>query len=351
MDEARRSRQRPRGGALMGLRWLGLFALLLLATVVIAFGFGRFPLGAAEIVRFFMAAAGIHGMEEQRYETLRNLIIDIRYPRIAAAVLIGAALASAGAAFQAVFRNPLVSPGLLGVLAGAAFGASIGILMSGSWVVVQVCAFAAGLLAVLVGLGIANLFGSASIIMLVLGGVISSALFTSLLTIVKYVADPQSELPVIVYWLMGNMGMIRTEQLTFMALPVLIGVVLLSLMGRALDALSMGDDEARTLGIPVTALRYAVIGLATLISAITVSAVGMVGWVGLIIPHVARLIVGPSNGLLIPASALLGATFLVAADIAARSVASIEIPIGIVTELLGIPVFVLVLSRARKGWV
>lgn len=331
-------------------RWIGLLALALPASVLLAFSVGRFPLDVAEILRFLMAACGWVEIDADRYGVLHNLIVDIRYPRIAAAVLVGAGLSAAGAAYQAVFRNPLVSPDLLGVLAGAAFGAAAGILIEGNWFVVQATSFLAGLLAVSVGLAVANLFGSASIIMLVLGGVISSALFSSLLTIVKYVADPQSQLPVIVYWLMGNIGMARMSQIPWMAVPVLAGVVLLSVLGRALDAMSMGDDEARTLGVPVSLLRYAIIGVATLVSAVTVSVVGIVGWIGLVVPHIARLLVGPSNAALIPASALLGASFLVVADVVARSAAGIEIPIGIVTELLGIPVFILVLSRVRRGW-
>lgn len=324
--------------------------MLLPAALLLAFGAGRIPLEMSEILRFVLAACGLTEFDAQRYALLHNLIIDIRLPRIAAAVLVGAGLCAAGAAFQGVFRNPLVSPDLLGVLAGAALGAALGILLDGSWLLVQGLSFVAGLLAVSLGLAIANLFGIASVITLVLGGIIASALFSSALSVVKYVADPQSQLPVITYWLMGNMGMARMSQLPAMALPVLAGVLLLAALGRALDAMAMGDDEARTLGVPVQGLRYAVIATATLVSAATVSVVGMVGWIGLVVPHIARLLVGPANAVLIPASALLGASFLVLADLCARSFAGIEIPIGIVTQLLGIPVFILVLGRVRRGW-
>lgn len=327
-----------------------LLAFLLPAAVLFAFGVGRYPIAVAEILRFLLAACGLAEFDPQRYELLRNLIVDIRFPRIAAPVLVGAALSAAGAAYQAVFRNPLVSPDLLGVLAGAAFGAAAGILLDGNWLLVQGLSFACGLLAVSIGLAIATLFGVASIITLVLGGVISSALFASALSMIKYVADPLSQLPVITYWLMGNIGMARMAQLPWMALPVLAGVLLLALLGRALDAMAMGDDEARTLGVPVQALRFAIIAAATLVSAATVSVVGMIGWIGLVVPHIARLLVGPSNAVLIPASALLGAAFLVLADVLARSATGIEIPIGIVTQLLGIPVFILVLGRVRRGW-
>lgn len=327
-----------------------LLALLLVMSIVFAFGIGRYPVTGRDLFDFALAATGLGGMESDRYDLLSNLILDIRAPRIVAAVLVGASLATAGASFQAVFRNPLVSPGLLGVLAGAGFGAALGILVSGSWVVVQLLAFACAVLAVLFALGIANLFGGASLVMLILGGIISGALFSALLTLVKYAADPGDQLPAITYWLMGNLGTARMEQLQWAALPVLAGILIIWVLGRALDAMSMGDEEAQTLGVPVAAVRYAIIAIATMISAVSVSMVGMIGWIGLIIPHIARLMIGPMNMRLIPASALLGASFLVGADILARSLSGIEIPIGIVTEILGIPIFVLVLARVRRGW-
>ena len=186
--------------------------------------------------------------------------------------------------------------------------------------------------------------------MLVLGGVISSALFSSLLSLVKYLADPYNQLPTIVYWLMGSLAMADLHQVAWLAPPMVLAMGLLLLCGRALDALSMGDDEALALGVPVTAIRATVIFAATLISALTVSLAGIIGWVGLIIPHIARLMVGPGNARLLPVSTLLGAIFLLAADALSRSLNTTEIPIGIVTELLGIPCFLLVLHRVRRGW-
>lgn len=329
---------------------LKVLALLLAASIVFAFSIGRYPVGIGDLVEFAAAWLGLRHMDQSRFDLLSNLIVDIRAPRIAAAVLVGASLATAGAAFQAVFRNPLVSPGLLGVLSGAGFGAAIGILVSGNWIVVQLLAFACGILAVVFALGVANLFGNASLVMLILGGIISGAFFSAMLTLVKYAADPTNELPAIVYWLMGNLGTARMQQLGWAALPMLGGILAMATLGRALDAMSMGDDEAHTLGVPVTVIRYLVIALATMISAISVSMVGIIGWIGLIIPHIARLLIGPLNMRLIPASALLGAAFLVIADILARAMSGIEIPIGIVTEILGVPIFILVLSRVRRGW-
>lgn len=333
--------------------WLRLGPALLLgvvAAMLAALCVGRYPLPLADILRFLGAAAGLWEMPTREFDTLFNLIVRIRLPRVLAAVLVGMSLATAGAAFQGVFRNPLVSPGLLGVLAGAAFGAALGIVLDLPWAMVQLLAFLMGVAAVTVGVGIATLFGNGSVIMMVLGGVISGALFTSLLSMVKYVADPYNQLPAIVHWLMGSLALADLDQIGVLIIPIGIGVALLCTLGRALDALTMGDDEARALGMPVQALRILIVALATLISALTVSLAGIIGWVGLIVPHIARLLVGPGNAALLPTSAALGAGFLLAADGISRTVATTEIPIGIVTELIGVIAFVLVLGRVRKGW-
>lgn len=327
-----------------------ILTIVLLGAMVAALTVGRYPLHLADIREFAEALVGITTMSPSRYELLRNIIVDIRLPRILAAALVGSALASSGAGFQAIFRNPLVSPGILGVLGGAGFGAAIGILCSGNWAVVQSCAFAMGLAAVGVSLTVANLFGQASIVMLVLGGIVSGSLFTAALSIVKYTADPYDQLPAIVYWLLGNLGTVGLEQIYWAGIPVITGVIVLSIYGRALDPLTMGDDEARSLGLPAQAIRYAVVAAATLVSALSVSLAGMIGWVGLVVPHFARIVLGPRNVVLVPASAFLGAIFLIVADALTRTLFSTEIPIGIVTELLGIPAFILVLRHTRRGW-
>lgn len=336
-------------------RWslFGLSPVLIIGVALAMLGalcIGRYPLPVHDILRFLGTSLGLADMPAAEYETLYNLIVRIRLPRVLAAVLVGASLATAGAAFQGVFRNPLVSPSLLGVLAGAAFGAALGILLGLPWTGVQILSFAMGVGAVGLGVGIAGLFRGGGIVMMVLGGIVSGALFTSLLSMVKYAADPYNQLPAIVYWLMGSLAMADLGQVGALAVPMLLGIGLLVALGRPLDALTMGDDEARSLGVPVRGIRYTIIVLSTLISAMTVSLAGMIGWVGLIVPHIARLIVGPGNALLLPTSAALGASFLLAADGLSRTLTTTEIPIGIVTELIGIPAFLLVLGRARKGW-
>lgn len=323
---------------------------LLLTAMALSLSIGRYPLPMADLVSYLAAQFGWVDLAPARAELLHNLIVNVRLPRVLVAALVGAALSCSGAAFQGVFRNPLVSPNLLGVLAGAAFGAALGMLISDAWWVVQLTAFAMGLAAVLLGLAIAQVFARGALIMLVLGGIVSGALFTALLSMVKYAADPYNQLPAIVYWLMGSFAQADLGQLAWAAPLLLAGIGVLCASGRSLDALAMGDDEARSLGVPVTALRLTAITAATLICAITVAMAGMIGWVGLMIPHVARLMVGPAHARLLPVSAFLGAIFMLLADGLARNLFEAEIPIGIVTELLGIPAFLLVLRRVKRGW-
>jgi iron complex transport system permease protein len=334
-------------------RVVSLFVALALALAGAALGalsIGRYGLSVAEILRFLAARARLVAPDPARDDLLRNIIVDIRLPRILAAGVIGASLSVAGAAYQSVFRNPLASPALLGALGGASFGAALALVLGLAFAAVQGFAFLGGVGAVALGVVVANLFGEASTITLILGGMISGAFFTAALSLVKYAADPYDQLPAIVYWLMGSLAGVSLDQMLWTAPPMLAGMAALALLGRPLDALAMGEDEARGLGVPVAALRYGAIALATLVSALSVSLSGMIGWIGLFAPHFARLLVGPGNVRLLPASALVGAIFLIGADTLARSVARAEIPIGIVTELLGIPAFVFVLRRARKGW-
>jgi len=257
------------------LRWLAA-PLLALAMTSLALSVGRYPLAPLETLRFLAALAGLADMEPARYELLYNLIVEIRLPRVLAAILVGASLSVSGASYQALFRNPLVSPGLLGVLAGASAGAALGLILGGNWLLVQASAFLTGLVAVGIGVGIAHLFGGGSLVMLILGGILSGALFTSLLSVVKYLADPYNQLPAIVYWLMGSLGQVNLADMSWTAVPMVAGIVLLCFFGRALDALAMGDDEAQALGVPVRTVRLVTIATATLISALTVSIAGMI---------------------------------------------------------------------------
>ncbi|MGD9968923.1 MAG: FecCD family ABC transporter permease [Sulfuricurvum sp.] len=323
---------------------------LLIVAAVISLLWGQYPIDFPTFTgyldyRFF------GGESSDTYTLLDNIILQIRLPRILLAILIGSALAVSGSAFQAMFVNPLVSPGILGVLAGASFGAAVGMLISEHWYIVQILAFAFGFVAV----GVAVLIGSMvhnsrSTIMLVLGGVISSSLFTALLSVVKYVADPYSTLPAIVYWLMGSLTMADLHGVMLVSIPMLSSIAGLIVLSKYFDLLSLGDEEAKSLGVNVTLIRTAAIILATLASSLSVVMAGIIGWVGLIIPHIVRMAVGPSHRLLVPLSAIVGGIFLLVADSISRLALSVEIPIGILTSLIGIPVFIVVLKHARAAW-
>jgi len=325
---------------------------LLGGAALISLTLGRYPTNLSDILYFvaerFFRQGG--GLGEQRLQMLGNIFVDIRLPRIMAAVLIGSSLSVSGAAFQAMFINPLVSPGLLGVLAGASFGAALGIIFAKTWLAVQISAFACGLLAVLAAVGLAALYRGQRLLMLILGGVISGAMFTSLLMVVKYVADPYNQLPAIVYWLMGGLSLVDKETVWAVSIPLLLGMGTLFFLANYLNVLSMGDEEARSLGVNVKAVRLLLISAATLLSALTVAVGGIIGWVGLVIPHIARMIVGPDNRILLPTAALIGAIYLLTVDGMARLLFRAEVPLGILTSLVGIPFFALVLRKAKKGW-
>ncbi|GAA4494637.1 FecCD family ABC transporter permease [Gluconacetobacter tumulicola] len=325
---------------------VALGGLLLLMVVSLGLGWYRVPLG--DLVGVLVGRDG--GMPEGRRALLHSIVLGTRLPRIAGAVVVGGALSVSGAGFQAVFRNPLVSPGLLGVLAGAGFGAALGIVAGASPMGMHLLSFAGGAVAVAVAVGVARLFDAASMLMLVFSGLVSTALFTALLSLLKYVADPDRQLPDIVFWLLGSLTQVTGGDLGMMVAPVAIGIVALTLCGRMLDALAMGDDEARTLGVPVGVLRYGVIAVATVLSAVTVSVAGMIGWIGLIVPHVARLLAGPCNARVLPLSACLGGAFLLVCDDLARCVSVEEIPVGLIADLLGVVIFLGVLRLIRRGW-
>jgi iron complex transport system permease protein len=324
--------------------------LALVAATILALCSGRYRLAPTEVVLVLAHAVGLASDHAGGFDS--RIVLDARLPRIIAAMFVGAGLSVSGASYQAVFRNPLVSPGLLGVLAGAGFGAALAIVLSLSPALRLAFTFAGGVAAVTAAVGIAGLFGrGGDILLLVFGGLISGALFTALLSLVKFAADPASEqLQDIVFWLLGSLADIRPAELW--RLVPLLGACILVLIagGRFLDMLVLSDDEARSLGVPVTALRYAVIAAATATSGLTVGLAGMIGWVGLIVPHIARMLVGPAHRLLMPVSACLGGIFLLVADTVARSLTPSEIPIGIVTDLLGVVLFLLVLPRARRAW-
>lgn len=311
-------------------------------------GLGHYPLSPSAVLDVLWST--LVGAPSAQPPAVDNVVLAVRLPRVLAAMLVGASLAAAGAAYQTLFRNPLASPAILGVSAGAGFGAALAMLLYGGALAVQGAAFAGGLLAVGAAMFIAGRLGNGSPLVLVLAGLVVSALFQALTSALKYVADPTDTLPAIVFWLLGSLGRVGMRDLAWAAPFALGGLALLFLLRWPTQVLEAGDDEARTLGVPVGALRVALIAAATSMTAAAVSISGIVGWVGLLVPHLARLLVGPAYGALLPASALLGAGYLLLVDGLCRSAFAAELPLGIVTAVLGAPVFVVILAKARRQW-
>ncbi len=281
------------------------------------------------------------------------VLLVIRLPRILVAALAGAALAVSGAAYQGIFKNPMVSPDILGVSAGAGAGAAFALLVSLPSVAVHGVSFAFGVAAVLIVMSIARAFGKSgnTIVVMILAGTVISSVFTAFTSLLKYVADPDDKLPQITYWLMGSFARSGNNENVFvMAAALAIGAgVLLALRWR-INVMAFGDEEARSMGVNVRATRAAIILAATLLTSITVCMCGSVGWVGLIIPHILRLITGPNYRSLIPLSMLGGACFMVLVDDVARIIIPGELPISVLTALIGAPLFLFLLAKGRKEW-
>lgn len=282
--------------------------------------------------------------------TITTIVFEIRLPRIIGALVVGACLAISGAAFQSIFKNPLVSSDLLGVSNGAGFGAALAILISGANIVTQIFAFIFGLISVSATYLISKTYKAGGILVLVLSGVAISAFFNALVSAIKFIADPDDKLPEIVYWLMGSLASINADKLFMIAIPVIIGLVILLLLRWHMNLLAMGDEEAQSLGLNPSRIRLLIIAGCTLLTSAAVSISGIVGWIGLIIPHMARMIVGPDNRILLPASLSLGASFLLLIDNISRAVIAIEIPIGILTAIIGVPIFLYLLKRGYSEW-
>jgi iron complex transport system permease protein len=280
-----------------------------------------------------------------------TVVFNVRGPRIAAAILVGAALAAAGAAYQGLFRNPLVSPDILGVSTGAALGAVVGIYLSLGVVAIQTLAFVAGLGAVAVVYAIASaLRRHDPVLVLVLAGIVIGTLLGSCVSLLKYLADPYNQLPAITFWLLGSLASVTLGDVRAIVPSVLLGLVPLVLLRWRMNVMTLGEDEARALGVDTHRLRLAVVAAATLMTAAVVSISGVVGWIGLLVPHLARFLVGPDFRRLLPASILLGAGYLLGVDTLARTAARIEIPLGVLTAFIGAPFFIWILAASRKGW-
>lgn len=324
-------------------------ALLTVAIICLSLFIGRFTVPLSAVMQILWAK--ITFSVSDLPQTSQSVVLDIRLPRALLGALVGASLATGGAAFQSLFHNPLVSPGILGVTAGAGFGAALAIILFNSTAYTYVFAFVFGVVAVIISYAVGRIYDSTTTITLVLGGVIVSAMFSALLSMLKFVADPYNQLPTIVFWLMGSLAAARHDSVVSGGLPMLCGMLGLFFMRWRINVLSMGDKEAGSLGVNVGLNKALVILFATLSTAGAVCVSGIIGWVGLLVPHVGRMIVGNDNCHLMPVCMFLGACFLVGVDVMARSVSSSELPLGIITALVGGPFFVYLLKKTKgRNW-
>ena len=324
---------------------LALVALVLLTAW--SFSVGRFAIAPGDVARALWAA--ITGGESGLAKNVEAVVLQVRGPRVLAAMAVGAALAAAGAAYQNLFKNPLVSPDILGVSAGCALGAGLAILFGLSIVMIQGLAFAGGIAAVALVLAVGSwVRGRDPILTLILTGVVVGSLFGAGIALVKYLADPYNQLPAITFWLLGSFAGALPKDLA-VALPVMLaGLVPLVLLRWRIDLLALSEDEARSLGLDVARLRIAVIACATLVTASAVAIAGVIGWVGLVIPHAARLLVGAGFARVMPLSLALGAGFMLAVDTLCRTVSATEIPPGVATAFVGTPVFIVLLAATFR---
>ena len=330
-------------------RYFAIAVAALALLFVISFSVGRYPVSANELLRLLWFK--VSGTPSGLPETVETVVFKVRGPRVLASMMVGGALAVSGAVYQGLFRNPLVSPDILGVSSGAALGAVLGIYFSLGVFGIQALAFAGGLAAVaavyLIG---ALLRHHDPILTLVLAGVVIGTLLGSVVGLIKYLADPYNQLPAITFWLLGSLTGITAADLWAILPAIFFGLVPLYLLRWRMNVLTLGDEEAQALGVDARRLRLVVVAAATLMTAAAVSVSGIIGWIGLLIPHFARLLVGPDFARLLPAVVLLGAGYLLGVDTLARTISTIEVPLGVLTAFIGTPFFIWVLAVSHKGW-
>lgn len=323
--------------------YLLLLAVVLLIVVVISFMLGRYPINPSKL--FSILLHDIFGIGKTPDTRLTIVMYNIRLPRIIMAILVGGCLSAAGAAYQGVFQNPMASPDVLGASAGAAFGAAFAILKDASSIMITISAFAFSLLTVAITFFVSERAQGKKVLALILAGMMVSSLFTAGTSYLKLVADPNSQLQEITYWLMGSLSGTTKSEVIFASVPMAIGLIPILLLRWRINVLTLGDEEARAIGINATRTRLMVIFASTLITAASVSVTGMIGWVGLVIPHLSRRLVGNNYKYLMPASILFGGAFLLVVDDVSRNLLKTEIPIGILTAFIGAPFFLYLITR------
>ena len=319
--------------------------LILVAIVFFSFWVGYYPLAPSQVVHAFLYKFGYTG---EILPQALTIFCNIRLPRILSAAMIGASLAVAGSTYQGMFRNPLVSPDILGVSSGASLGAAFAILCGASNWVIQIAAFAGGVAAVASSYLISRKSAHSQTLSLVLTGSMIMALCNAGVTMIKYVADPNDMLQQITFWLMGSLTKTNMESFQWSEIQMANGLIVICVLRWRINLLTLDDEEAKSLGINIRRYRLIFIAASTLLSAAAVCLGGLIGWVGLMIPHMARSLVGVDYGRLIPASAMLGAGYLVLMDDLARSILSMELPLGVVTAIMGAPFFVSIIIKRKE---
>ena len=323
--------------------WLMVLAAVLLALFLVSFVLGRYDVPLWQVVRILLSK--VLPLEATWSANMAVAVLNVRLPRILLACLVGCALSAAGTAYQSVFRNPMAAPDILGASSGACFGAALAILLGLGRGAVTVLSFAASLATVALVYVIARRIRGNQVVNLLLSGIMISSLFSAGTSYIKLVADPTNQLPAITYWLMGSFSGTRMQDVTFALLPMAAGLIPLLLLRWRVNLLTLDEEEARSMGVNTTALRLVVILCATVLTAASVSVSGMIGWVGLVIPHLSRKLVGNDCRRLLPAAMLLGAIFLLLVDNVSRNLLAVEIPIGILTAFIGAPFFIYLMTR------
>lgn len=319
---------------------------LVILTAMICLGIGRYSIPLSEVVEVIFS--WLFGSGETG--TAGTVIFKVRLPRVLLAIAAGAGLACSGAAFQGLFSNPLATPDTLGVASGASFGAVLAMMLGGNLIVIQLFALASGLVACGITYWISRVKSQRSVIMIVLSGMVVSALFQAFVSLLKYLADPEDQLPSITYWLLGSMSSVTYTNLMFGLPCIVLGATIIFVLRWRLNILSLTEDEARSMEVNIRVLRLLVIVASSLITASVVSMCGLVGWVGLLVPHIARMLMGSNNNSVIPLSLSLGAIFMLIIDTAARSATAAEIPISILTAIIGAPFFIGLLRKTGGVW-
>ena len=331
-----------------------LFLLALAALFVVSFFLGRFPIKPKELFGLIYnktigAIPGL-GLSIKPFwsPSVETIFMNVRLPRVILACLVGCCISTAGASYQGVFQNPMAAPDLLGASSGAAFGAALAILLGGrSWTITAL-AFVFSLITVGLVMLVGEFASGSRVIGLILGGIIISSLFSSGTSYLKLVADPNDQLPKITYWLMGSLTEAKMSQVVFALIPMAIGLIPLLFLAWKINVLTLGDEEAETIGVNTNRVRLIVSVCSTLITAASVSVSGMIGWIGLVVPHFARRIIGNNYVYLMPLTMIIGAMFLLGVDDISRNLMAKEIPLGILTSLVGAPFFIYLLIRKEK---